>query len=113
MQVTIYSLLTFKMPKPVYITNYFTTVGTASDRVSNCNHCDKSYNRPSGSTGSLRSHLSAKHPELFEELMELERAGAEVELKKMTSKHSQKVDAIRTESKFVLFAILVRAFICF
>ena len=88
------------MPKPVFITNYFTTVGCGVDRVSTCNLCGKDYNRPSGSTGSLRNHLSTKHPEEFEELLGLERAGAEAEVQRLASKQTQKSQELRHQSKF-------------
>lgn len=90
--------------KPVYIINYFTTEGYGVDRVSTCNICDKSYNRPSGSTGSLRNHLSTKHPEQFTELLALEQEGAEIELQRITEKKNQKKEALRAQSKFFLYS---------
>lgn len=91
------------MPKPVFITNYFTTTGECFDRVSSCNFCDQVYNRPTGSTGSLRNHLSSKHHEQFMELLELERSGAEMQLlKKQEQKAAREADFL-TQSKLHLF----------
>lgn len=88
------------MPKPVFITQYFTTTGEGFDRVSSCNFCDQVYNRPTGSTGSLRNHLSSKHHEQFMELLELEKAGAETELVKKQEQKAAREAEFLTQSKF-------------
>ena len=87
------------MPKPVYITQFFTTVGYGRDRVSTCNYCDKVYPRPSGSTGSLRNHLNTKHHEQFMALLEMESAGAAMELLKKQELKEAREEEIRTQSK--------------
>lgn len=91
------------MPRPVFITEFFTTTGEGRYRVSTCNFCDQAYPRPSGSTGSLRNHLNTKHHEKYMELLDMESSGAEKELLKKLELKEAREEEFRTQSKLIIF----------
>lgn len=95
-------LLLFIMPKPVFIHQFFTTECEGRDRVSTCIICNQTYNRPSGSTGSLRNHLSSKHHQQYLELLDLERSGAEKECLRKSQQLQEDEQQSRSKSKYFL-----------